>query len=370
MMSNILLPDWLSQRAASAPDQVALVATNTRWTFADLDRHTDGVARRLAALGVQPGERVALLLRNGPLFALLVHAASRLGIVLVPLNLRLTAEELSWQLQDVAARVLVYDAAGEETAAALGSAAPDVQLVADGLLSPAFTEMAVLPLPESNIPLRRHIDLSALHTVIYTSGTTGRPKGAMLTYGNHWWNAIGSVLNLGLHAGDRWLAVLPLFHVGGLSIMFRGVIYGITAVLHESFDAVQVNRAIDEDGVTIISVVGVMLQRLLDERGTRPFPPWLRCVLLGGGPAPRPLLEECARRGVPAVQTYGMTETASQIVTLSPSESLRKLGSAGRPLLPAEVSIDLEGRQAGPDQVGEIVVRGPSVTAGLHQPTR
>src|SRR6185369_4261384 len=116
--------------------------------------------------------------------------------------------------------------------------------------------------------------------------------------------------------------------------------------------------AIDDDGVTIVSVVSTMLQRMLDERGDRPYPATLRCVLLGGGPAPRPLLEVCAARGVPVVQTYGLSETASQVATLAPADALRKLGSAGKPLLPTELRIDRAGA------VGEIVVRGPTVMAG------
>src|SRR5438067_1537754 len=203
------------------------------------------------------------------------------------------------------------------------------------------------------------LDLDSVQSVIYTSGTTGRPKGARLTYGNHWWSATGSALNLGLRADDRWLACLPLFHVGGLAILLRSAIYGIAAVVHESFDERAVNRAVDEERVTIVSVVAAMLQRMLDARGQEPYPPWLRCVLLGGGPAPRPLLERCAARGVPVVQTYGLTESASQVATLAPEDALRKLGSAGKPLFPTELRVD-----APAGEVGEIVVRGPTVTPG------
>jgi O-succinylbenzoic acid--CoA ligase len=108
-----------------------------------------------------------------------------------------------------------------------------------------------------------------------------------------------------------------------------------------------------------------MLQRMLDERGQRPYPATLRCVLLGGGPAPQPLLEACAARGVPVVQTYGLTESASQVATLAPADALRKLGSAGQPLLPTELRI----ASANPGDVGEIVVRGPTVMRGyFNQP--
>jgi len=221
-------------------------------------------------------------------------------------------------------------------------------------------------IPRSGIRLREHVDLAEVHCIIYTSGTTGRPKGAMLTYGNHWWSAIGSSLNLGMHRDDRWLACVPFFHVSGLSILMRSVIYGMPVVLHETFEPAAVNRSIDEDGVTIISVVSNMLFRMLEQRGEKPYPEALRCVLLGGGPAPQPLLEDCERRGIPVVQTYGMTETASQIVTLPPEDAIRKLGSAGKPLLSAELRIVRDGYTQPAGQVGEIVVRGPNVTIGYH----
>ena len=186
----------------------------------------------------------------------------------------------------------------------------------------------------------RAFDLQAWHSIVYTSGTTGRPKGAILTYGNHWWSAVASALNLGLLADDSWLACLPLFHVGGLSILLRSVICGMTAVVQSRFDAAEVNRAIDEHGVSIVSVVSTMLDRMLTERGGRPYPSSLRCVLLGGGPAPLPLLERATAAGVPVVQTYGLTETASQVVTLAPEDALSKLGSAGKPLMGSEIRVE------------------------------
>src|SRR5262249_12818490 len=150
--------------------------------------------------------------------------------------------------------------------------------------------------------VEREFALDAWHSIVYTSGTTGRPKGAILTYANHWWSATASALNLGLLPDDTWLACLPLFHVGGLSILLRSVICGMTAVVQPRFEPAEVNRAIDEQGVSIVSVVSTMLDRMLAARGGRAYPSSLRCVLLGGGPAPRPLLERAAALGVPVVQ--------------------------------------------------------------------
>ncbi len=349
--ANMLLPDWLAHRAGVAPDRPALIADNARWTFAELDRRAATLARRLAALGARPGDRIGLLLRNSPEFIALVYAAPRLGVTLVPLNTRLAAPELAWQLTDSGARLLLYDAYHAPLAAA---ALPGAGSIA------SHDVAALAELPEAEVALRPSIDLAEAYTITYTSGTTGRPKGAVLTYGNYWWSAIGSALNLGLHADDRWLAVLPLFHVGGLAIVIRAAIYGIPVVLHQGFDPAAANRALDADGVTIVSLVSAMLQRMLDERGARPYGAALRCVLLGGGPAPQPLLEACAARGVPVVQTYGLTEAASQVATLAPGDALGKLGSAGKPLLPTELRIASDGAAS----VGEILVRGPTVMRG------
>jgi O-succinylbenzoic acid--CoA ligase len=149
--------------------------------------------------------------------------------------------------------------------------------------------------------------------------------------------------------------------VGGLSILLRSAIYGTTAEVHQRFDAGAVNRAIDR-GVTIVSLVSVMLQRLLEERGDAPFPPSLRCLLIGGGPVPAPLLERCLRMGAPVVQTYGLTECCSQVATLAPEDALTHLGSAGRALYPNELRIAVA--PDSPDDAGEILVRGPIVMSG------
>jgi O-succinylbenzoic acid--CoA ligase len=303
------------------------------------------------------GKPVALLAWNSLRAAAAIHAVPRAGSVLVPLNARLTADELAWQLRDSQSALLLYDEANADLARAAARAAA----------VPAF------PLPDpASLPQRplepADLRLDAPHSIIYTSGTTGRPKGVVLTFGNHLWSAVGSALNLGLRADDAWLACLPFFHVGGLSILLRGVLYGIEVSVHERFDAQRVNEEIDRGGITLISVVATMLRRMLDVRGDAPFPASLRCILTGGGPVPRDLLERCARIGAPVVQTYGLTEAASQVCTLAPEDALRKLGAAGKPIFPTQVRITEDsGAPCPPGVPGEILVRGPTVMAGYHR---
>jgi len=398
------MPEWLARRAADRPDAVAVIdaAADLRWTFAELDAQAAALAGHLGNQGVGQGDRVAVLLPNGARYVALIHALTRLGAVLVPLNLRLTPSELAWQLTFTRARALIHDGTTVTLAHAATETTVEVSLVPLDHLPVPITfpfgfDCSVAPpdrsrpgattRPQSGgdqtsaadraaIPTEPpRLNLEAGQCVMFTSGTTGRPKGVLLTYGNHWWSAMGSVLNLGLRDDDRWLVCLPLFHVGGLAIVMRAVIYGIPLVFprasHDGrgFDAAAVSETIASERVSLVSVVTVTLQRLLAHWGDTPHPTSLRCALLGGGPVPLAVLEACAGRGLPVAQSFGMTETASQIAALSPADALRKLGSAGRPLLPNEVAIrplDDQPGTGGPSGMieGEILVRGPSVTSG------
>jgi O-succinylbenzoic acid--CoA ligase len=338
-------------------------------TFKQLHDSVDVLTEALLAQGAQRGELIALLAASSALWVSAVHAVARAGCVLVPLNLRLADAELTWQLQDCGAAWLLVDGENTERGRALAQrvlTTPRPGLEMSELNVIALEEFdALAPKDSRRERSSASFDLAATHSVLYTSGTTGRPKGAVLTFGNHLWSATASAFNLGLMPDDRWLACLPMFHAGGLAIVWRSVIYGIPIIVHESFDPVRVNRAIDEGGVTIVSVVANMLQRMLDERGARPYPASMRCVLLGGGPASETLLRRCVELEVPVVQTYGLTETASQVATLDPRDALRKIGSAGKPLFGMQVGIVSDsGEECSPGAAGEIVVRGPSVTAG------
>jgi O-succinylbenzoic acid--CoA ligase len=314
------LDNWLSQRAATCPDRCALIADGAELTYAELEREATAAARRLASKGARRGATVALVLSPGIDYVVLLHALMKLGAVAHPVNTRLSEAEQRAELDRVDPVLTV-------------GASPD------------------LGLTEADLPLLGEHDLEALHCRILTSGTTGGPRAVGLTYGNHLWSAVGSAFNLGIEPTDRWLCCLPLFHIGGLSIVMRSVIYGTTAVVHDGFDVDRVAASIEGHGVTVISVVATQLRRLL-EAGVDLVA--LRAVLVGGGPVPQDVLEEAIERGATVVQTYGLTETASQVTTLSPADAARKVGSSGRPLLTTHLRI----------QDGEILVQGPTVAPG------
>ena len=349
------IPNFLIQRAFLTPDRIALSINSDEITFSELDKRVRTRARKFSYIGMKQGVKVALLMKNSIEMVETIHALKYIGAITIFLNTRLSPRELEWQINDSGAQLLLTEEDFTESVVRLFD-----QLTSSNIITLA----EVFELPERDCSVITEFALDEVDTIMYTSGTTGNPKGVMHTYGNHWWSAVGSVLNLGLHHDDYWLAAVPFFHISGLSILMRSVIYGIPVEIQQTFDAKEVNQAIITKGVTIVSVVSAMLSQMVENLSGQTYPHTFRCMLLGGGPAPKPLLEKCRERSIPVYQTYGMTETASQIVTLPPEYSLQKLGSAGKPLFPAQVKIENEGKSTEANRPGEIVVKGPNVTRG------
>jgi O-succinylbenzoic acid--CoA ligase len=250
----------------------------------------------------------------------LLHALLKVGATLLPLGPRLTPAE---------------------RAEIVSAVDPIVDLDDPGQLTQT----------EADLPLLGEHDMDAICCRVLTSGSTGTPRPVPLSFGNFLWNAVGSAFNIGVLPEDRWLCCVPLSHIAGLGIVMRSVIYGTGAVVHDGFDIDRVGEALERDGVTIVSLVSTMLTRLLDAGVDLSGP---RAILVGGGPVPEEPLEEAIAKGATVVQTYGLTETCSQVTTLAPADAKRKLGSAGRPLLTTHLRI----------REGEILIQGPTVAPG------
>lgn len=352
-----MMPNFLKKRAFLTPDRIAIYFNDQSVTFKELYDRSFEAAGRLQSFGLKKNDFAGVLLKNHIDTVIILFALQLLGVKAVILNNHLTATELSWQLTDSKADVLILESLF----------LPVLNEMPSTLLYTTKEKLFETPTEVPNI--QEEINLSEVCTIMYTSGTTGNPKGVMQSFGNHWWSSVGSALNLGFLDSDCWLCAVPLFHISGYSILMRSVIYGMPIVLHEKFDVQKTMDDIVEKHVTIMSVVGTMLTRMVETLDQH-LPAYFRCMLLGGGPAPLPLLQACVEKGIPVFQSYGMTETSSQIVTLSPEYSFRKLGSAGKPLFPSQIKIILEdGVDAKAGVAGEILVKGPNVTGGyLYRP--
>lgn len=364
MAGFALTTDWLRARALASPAALAVRTDGSDFSFKALDEMVSRFCGYLDQQGAKSGEHVAVLMPNSLASVCCVFAMARMGTTIVPLNTRLTASEIAWQLERAdCGRVLCLP---DTEAAAIDAARGRLPV---HTLPSSSSDLAAwldsIPVPRMDFSPNQ--DLQALQAIQFTSGTTGFPKGAMITYANHLWGAVGSAFKLGVQANDRWLVCLPLFHVGGMAILFRSCLYGTGIVLQQGFNEVAVIRSLSMDGVTLVSLVPTMLKRLLDADFVAGNAPDLRLILLGGAAAPNELLTKAFATGLPVAVTYGLTEATSQVATMPPEDARAKPGSPGRPLLFSEVKIiDGNGQWAGAHVPGEIVVCGPTVMAGYY----
>lgn len=348
-----ILPNFLKNRAALTPNREAIVFKDKRLTFKELYQEAYYRAGVLTASGVTEKAYVGFLVKSDLDTVISLLALQIIGAKAVLLNNRLTADELVYQLNDARVEFLVTEPVFNSVCKQIKEQMPALNIM-DKQAAASYAEPSE----------KKIIHLADTCTIMYTSGTTGFPKGVIQTYGNHWWSAMGSVLNLGLHEKDAWLCAVPLFHISGYSILIRSMVYGIKLVLHDHFEVDKILRDIEKEKISIMSVVTTMLQKI-EFAVEKSLPLTFRCMLLGGGPASLDLLNSCMKKGIPVYYSYGMTETSSQIVTLASEYSTKKIGSAGKALFPAQIKImDDKGNETAPNIPGEIAVYGPNVSQG------
>lgn len=338
------MENWLQKQIQLAPHHLALQTANRQLTFAELGADVQEWCDHLTTL-VNAGQRIAVLTPNTITGYEIILALQQLDCTLVLLNRRLAATELVLQLAD--AQVALCLVAPELHLSQLD---PTVQQL-------TFTQLAQQPCRPAS--LVAEFTPEKVTTIMYTSGTTGRPKGVLQTFQNHFYSAIGSALNLGLAAQDNWLCAVPLFHISGFSIMMRGLIYGMTVTLVDHFEAPVITHWLRTQPITIMSVVPTMLKALLASTPWQDYHPAFRCFLLGGGPIDRPTLTVCQQRHLPVIQSYGMTETASQVVALNFADAPHKIGSVGKPLFPVQLRLD--------SATQEVLIKAPNLYPGYWQ---
>ena len=365
-----LTTDWLAARRDASPNALALIIDDQRWTYADLDTLVTNISSALRNQPRPENGRLGVLLPNELPYVCLVHAAARLNLTLVTFNTRLTPAELAWQVELTHCQTIIWDDRFSETVTELqhGEAKQPIRFIQwDITFFQENKGRGTGPDWDSDSPP----SFDSIHSIVFTSGTTGRPKAVPITYAQHFFSALGSAYRLGVESDDLWLSCLPLYHVGGMAILFRSTLYGTGVDLHPRFNLDKINDALEEKPITLISVVPTMLFRLLQRR--QHWPTSMRIILVGGAAASRELVE--AANGLadrPLVSTsFGMTETASQFATLTPAETAQKPGGVGKPFLFNRLKIMRDDDQpAAPGEIGEIWVSGPSVMSGyINNPT-
>ncbi|MCY0880584.1 MAG: AMP-binding protein, partial [Firmicutes bacterium] len=239
-----MMSDWLSYRAQISPDKLAVSYQDVPLTFAQMDHQAALIAAVLQQYGITAQDRVALLSCATPQWMILAHAVLRIGAILVPLNTRLTPDEWRPLLNDCRPSAILVDALHDDAINAVQTSCP--VLAIDEIFAHS---RHMSPLPAAVLSDRQ------IAAIVYTSGTTGPSKGAVISRGNLYASAVASGIYLGSMPDDLWLHAMPLFHVGGLSIIFRSVILGSGVILQQRFDANTVNHTLETRPVTLLSVV-------------------------------------------------------------------------------------------------------------------
>ena len=301
----------LKAAALEDPGLPAMEAEDGSFTYGELDRLVEGTAVHLA----REGSRVAFQLANSWRAVVLILACIRAGKTACPINTRLPA---------VAAR---------KQALAIGAVEP-----------------GEIAFETKKGETRLEIPEEQPSTIVFTSGSTGEAKGALHTFANHYYNAAGSNLNIPVEPGDRWLLSLPLYHVGGIAILFRCLLGRGAVILPKK--GLPMDEVLDASRATHVSMVLTQLLRFLEGAGGSTT---LKCILLGGSSIPPDLIRRAHDEGLPIHTSYGLTEMASQVTTTASGASLEGLATSGSVLPFRELRISGE---------GEILVRGRTLFAG------
>lgn len=343
------MSSWLQKQVNERPNHPAFYWQDDVWSFAEVAEEVSRWTTEFSSRISKTEKRIGLFSRNSKEMYFSILALWELGKELVLLNTHLSPQELHYQLTDAKVNLVVVST--------------------DSM--PYFAEFQQLTLVEmsrGNSEKERITDSElaylpdATASIMYTSGTTGNPKGVVQGFSNHFASALATQENMGITADDCWLCPVPLFHISGLSIIIRQLVLGSSLRLYSHFDAKIITDDLVEGRGTVISVVAVMLQELLENYPKKRYNETFKAMLLGGGPISPKALEKCEDYGIPVIQSYGMTETCSQVVALSFEDAGAKIGSAGKPLLGMSIKIvDDQEKILEPNNVGEILLKGNNV---------
>lgn len=354
--------DWLGSHARLTPEQIAMIDGDTKeqWTYMELNERACIIAGHLLRIGIQKGDRIAILTPNHHSYFELLFATAKIGAIFIPLNYRLSAKELSYIIKDAGAKIVFYHEEFVQMAGAIQAAVDDLQTIS--LQSEFIDWLAQKEIQQ----IDSSTSLDDPWVIIYTGGTTGLPKGVVLTHNNILWNAINTVISWKLSSTDRTYTVLPLFHTGALNALTMPVLYaGGTVVLGKQFAPENTLTTIAEQKISILLLVPTMHHMIIHdplfEQITFVHDP---IFLSGGAPCPLSIYDGYQKKQIRFKEGYGLTEAGPNNFYLSPEEAKRKRGSVGKPMIHNRITlIDEAGNPVADDEVGEIVIEGSHVFA-------
>ncbi|NYT76934.1 long-chain fatty acid--CoA ligase [Alcaligenaceae bacterium] len=366
-MPDIRIYDWIAPHARSHPDKPALVDdySSRSFTYADLDRRIEALAGALRAqYDLAAGDSVVTLAHNSTNIIEVQFACQRIGAIFVPLNVRLASDELKDILEDCGAKILLYDTDFSETATQVAQAKDDLRLMSMNEhggpceYESAIAEGISLGTPYENMQ-------GDTWTLIYTSGTTGMPKGVMISYRMVLFHALNYGFETGVASDSHGLTFLPMFHTSGLNLAANPcLLAGGCVTVMRRFDPRRALQLLTHSTHVFGVPANYLFMQQLPEFVAADLSS-IRSIGVGGAPMPIALLQAYAEKGAGMQQTFGMTETGPTVTILSTHRAFDKQGSAGLPVAQMEVRVaDERGEVVPQGEIGELWVRGPSITQG------
>ncbi|MGD8191317.1 o-succinylbenzoate--CoA ligase [Brevibacillus ginsengisoli] len=360
---------WIDKHAFITPKRVALISEYRQFNYLEMSEEVNRLARMLEArYGLQRGERIGIMAANSIEYLILLFAIAKLGCIAVVLNIRLTPDEITYQLNDSGSRVLVAETTFKREAEHFLTTTGVMELLLFDPEEPSRNHLLEQAAEYSSAHFERSgVDGSCPYIICYTSGTTGRPKGAVLTQENMYWNAVNNVIALDLCSTDKSLTLLPLFHIGGIGLFALPTLFASGCVIVPNrFDPDKTLRMIEHYGATIVMGVPTIYDLLLKSRNfEKTNLRSVRWFYTGGAPCPYELIKEYWDRGLMFTQGFGMTET-SPTVFMTPREDYnRKIGSIGKAVMFCDIRVvDDQGCDVKPGEIGELLIKGGNVMQG------
>ena len=351
----------LKQRSVVSPQLEAYVepSANVRMNYTEMNALANQCATVLTSLGVGDGDRVALLMPNCVEFCCLFYGAAKIGAVAVPLNTRLTAPELEFILSDSGSKVLIYGEAFAAAAESIKAGVNDSCTVTDWVPAAGSSGSLAERLKDADIgePAGEYGGSDNLF-IMYTSGTTGNPKGVVHTHDSVQSAATSWSLTIDVRYQDRILLPLPMFHVAALTTVIVCAMRGVSLISMPQFDPAKVWSLIVDERVSIGGAVPAVLNfmRQVPEFAELNAPDF-RCFITGGAPMPEALIKMYAAKNMQVVQGYALTESCGGGTFLLGEDGLRKVGSAGRASMFADVRVRSDDGVISERGEGEVVIK-------------
>ena len=373
--------DFLNIATAICPDKTAIVFEGKRYTFSQLNERVNRLANGLIKLGVKKGDRVAFIQVNCNQCVETYFAVAKAGAIYLPLNFRAKEKEISYMLNTAEANTII---AGDRYIPIIQAIQPEckdlknvisIETKQEGMHY--YEDLISSSSPDDVIT---EIDDDDTTILMYTAGTTGFPKGVMLSHTSFSSYMLENVTPADPDADDSNILTVPLYHVAGIQAMMAAIYGGRTLVMERQFEPEEWMTLVETEKANRAMMVPTMLKQLLDHENFKKHDlSSLRVITYGAAPMPIPVIKKALEEfpGVNFINAFGQTETASTITALGPEDhvltgtpeeierKLARLASIGKPMANVEMKvIDDDGKALGPNEVGEILARGPRAMSG------